>query len=235
MRRHGILMAFLAISFTVVAREAAAGYMVGSSSHGCKGQNAPDNFNEDVTLAPGSTTIDNGQLMLTQTIYNAVCARGELDLNFQTVGGGLLANDLGGLWEMQANGIQLSAPEFITGFYLYFTLNGTAFNPINQAPGYNLPVEPNPIDPALGPVFGTTYQNLGPFSVVDGNVSSGPYNGLSTEGVDPNTANGFHMAIMMTPVPEPSTLSLAIIGSGVIGGMVVVQRRGDRRRDTTST
>ena len=188
-----------------------------------------------MSLTPGSTTIDNGQLTLTQTIYNVAGGAQWLDLNFQTVGGGQLANNLGDLWEMQANGIQLSAPEFITGFYLYFTLNGTAFNPINQAPGYNLPVEPNPIDPALGPVFGTTYQNLGPFSVVDTYVDSNPYNGLSAEGVDPNTANGFHMALMMTPVPEPSTLTLAIIGSGVVGGIVVAHRRGDRRRDTTST
>ncbi len=227
-RRHLISTTIVALALAMTAHEASAGLLVGSE-YTLVGTNFPDDFSQTVTLAPGMTTIDSGQLTLTQTIYNVRAGVQWLDLYFQTVGGGPLANDFGALWEVQANGLQVSPPVFVTGFFIYWTANGAAFDPINQAPGFNLPVEPNPIDPSLGPVFGNTYQGLGPYSTVGEYAYANPYSGISDEGVDPNTANGFHMALLVNSVPEPSSLSLAAIAAIALG-WVVARAPGNCRR-----
>jgi hypothetical protein len=232
-------MAALALGLTMAPREASADWLTGSFFT-LVGTNTPDGFTGGVMLNPGMTFVDNGRVSLIQTIYTVGGGAQWLDLYFQTVGGGPLASAFSSGWGMQANGIQTSTPEYTIGLYLYFTSNGLAFNPISPLPNSNLGVEPNPINPSLGPVYGTTYNYLGPYTSFNFSVGYTPYSALANGGINPNTANGFHMALEVTPslaspIPEPSSLCLALIGAAVVGGAAVVRAGRIRGNSPKST
>jgi hypothetical protein len=177
-----------------------------------------DNFNQGVTLAPGTTTLETG-MTLTQTIIPVNASSQWLVLDFEATNGGLLAGNPTGAWQIQAGGIP-TTPAYLTGVFFDFTVNEVPTNPISTFPGFFSPIETNPINPALGDVYGSFTPPSGPpFTGWYAFAAWAPYNGISAGGMDTNAVNGFTLALLeVDAVPEPSSLCLVAIGAVVLGG-----------------
>ncbi len=220
----------LACSF-VFSRSGSAssqGFLIGSS-FSVSGTNSPTNFNDSVTVLPGTSTLDGGLLSLTQTIV--VNGNSDwLNLNFEA-NRGLLASNLAAAWEIDVEGVQLSSPAYLTGIMVYWTVNRAPAEPIHPFLVFS-PVGPNPLSPSGQEAYvrsfaispgSPLYSSIGEFASIS------RYNAISEGGMNPSTVNGFDLAIRITSVPEPSSLVLAGIG-GICGSCLVVRRRRCRIR-----
>ena len=97
--------------------------------------------------------------------------------------------------------------------------NGNAINPIQSFGGITFQGNNNPINPALGPVFGGTPFTPGPpIDSLDLFTSVSPYS-FVTSGLIPIGANDFHMDahITLAQTPLPAALPLFATGIGALG------------------
>jgi hypothetical protein len=190
-----------------------------------QGTNFTTNYSQTATVGV-PTLVDNGQILMTETI-NPSAKGGEWDdFSFTTVNGGPLAGNINAFWNLQFFGVPTTRKALWDNAYVYWTVNGQAVSPINPFGSGSLgDVNPNPINPALGPVFGAGAPVLieGPATSFDATpfVFVSPYSLVSEGGVDPNTANGLHLGfyfVPASPVPEPSGIVLlSAAGVGLLG------------------
>jgi hypothetical protein len=153
--------------------------------------NCPNGTGTIAATIGGTTDVEG--LTLTDTITPA--GSNGAWINFEFVGTGpSLAQDTAASWEIQINGAPLTAPGLFDNFFLYWTLDGTAINRIQSFGGITYEGNNNPIDPALGPVYGGTPFTPGsPISSLDLFTSVSPYS-FVTAGPVPLDANDFHIA-----------------------------------------
>jgi hypothetical protein len=161
----------------------------------------------------GTTTVVEG-LTATETITPEGANSAWIDFDFVNVTGGGLAQNTGAFWEISVNGVPLTGPGVFSNFFLYWTVNGTAVSPINSFGGIAFDGNNNPINPALGPVFGGNPFAPGPPSATAPNLFTevSPYSFVTSGGV-PIGANDFHMAAFMTLVGVPGPVA----GAGLPG------------------
>jgi hypothetical protein len=185
------------------------------------GTNFPTNFGPATVTLGQSTTVNNGQLTLSETFVpdgpNAEWAV----FNFSTTSGGPLAGNSSGLWQVNLNNIPLTQVVNYDNAFIYWTANGSAFSPLSLW-GNVTQIAPNPINPSLGPAFflpaGGTLTSLNVFANVF------PYSFLNDVGVNTSAANDFHFGVHVTAVPEPSAWVLLAIAVGMVGVTRVMRR-----------
>jgi hypothetical protein len=186
-------------------------------------------FNQTITLGPGTTALDQGEMTVAQSIVSAGPNSQWLILDFEATNGGLLAGNPNAFWQIQETA-QTSAPGTLTYFYEYFSVNGVPTNPIMPfGSGPFLNPQTNPVDPSLSPVYGEALSdpetNLFTFTFAS------PYSIISSGGMDPSAVNGFVMAqqFMTTSVPEPTSLHLGALSVAIAGGAAFNRRRKQQR------
>ena len=207
-----------------VAQTAHAGIVDVGESYEIVGINFPTDFSETVTFNETLKTINGGQLTVTETITPDGPDAEWVEFTFTRVGGGPLAENLNSPWRVDIESIP-SSPSFVDNFFAYWTVNGTAVDPLTSPAGFP-PANPNPIDPDRGPVFyGAGFAPSGPFTQWQWFFAGDPYSGFSATGIDTNTANDFHLAYHLT-IPEPSSLLLAAMGAVTLLTVGWWRRRG---------
>jgi hypothetical protein len=205
---------------------ARAGLLQVGGTFTVQGTNFTTNYSQTATVGV-PTLVSNNQVLLTETI-NPTAGGGEWDdFSFTTVNGGPLAGNINAFWRLQFFGIPTTQSAIWDNAYIYWTVNGQAVDPIHPFAGGSFGiVNPNPIDPSLGPVFGAGSPVLieGPTTSFDATPFAflSPYSFVSAGGVDPSTANGlhigFHFDSAVTPAPEPSSIVLlSTAGFGLLG------------------
>lgn len=181
-------------------------------------------FSQNVTFTGTgiNTLIDAGQLNVNDQTFPTSSSAEWVEFNFSTPGGGPLATNLGGHWRGEIDQIQFTAPVILDSFFLYWDHNGQPFSNITPLFG-NTIVATNPIT-GSGEVYLGTVSNAPPNSIQSLFADLNPYNQLAGHNIDPNTANGWHMAghyhLAAPAVPEPATLTLVGIGMLVMVGFL---------------
>jgi|SRR5271165_6939582 hypothetical protein len=207
-----------------------AGFVEGSTYH-LDFVNFPDTFSADVTLDQTTKSLDNGNLLLSETIVPVNPDVQWLEFNFRTPNGRPLANNLNALWQVSVTGLQLSQPANFTSVFSYWSLNGTPVSPIQNFGELTGAGATNPIDPAQSPV----YFNSG-FSADHGNPASftplafsNPYNFIFLGGMNPATDNDFHFGVQFTnttsAIPEPASMLMLTVGLIGVAPVVWLKRR----------
>ncbi len=213
--------------------EASAGLLVGGAlTVSVDDSPINTNFSQTLTLGPGTTTLDQGEMTLSQTLVSTGPGVQWLVLDFEATGGRLLAGDLNGFWSIGAD-TALSSPGGFTGVFGYWSVNGAPSSPITPIPtfGFVGNVETDPLNPSISPVYGEEF----PGPIVSGTTSLALPNLVSFDpfsyyigqgGMNANAINGFVIGIQVTnaSVPEPSSLCLGAIGAIVAGGATLARR-----------
>jgi len=214
--------------------EASAGWLVGSSLT-VEVQDSPlgTNFNQVVTLAPGMTTLDTGEMTVSQSIIPVSATSQWLTFDFEATAGTLLAGNSAAFWQIEVNGVQTSSPANVANLILDWTVNGVATSPIVPWSGYTT-VETNPINPALGPVYVYSNATSGPgYTNSFWFANASPYSAISAGGMDPGAVNGFSMGLLeVNAVPEPSSLCSFAIGAVILGAIGLARRRPEDQTGT---
>jgi PEP-CTERM motif len=214
------------ILFTT-AIDVQAGYMVGSS-YSINITNGPNgNVNTNVTLDLTTKTI-SPNLTVTEKLFADGPDSQWIELDFRTLNGGPLAANFNGHWQFDIAGLDVDTPSLGSGFYFYWSINGTPDQTISPFGGIG-GIIPIPTNPGAGP----TYSAIGfpPFAAPDFGtfLFVNPYNFINAGGMNPSEVNGFHMGVRIsnaTPsgvIPEPSSM---LIMAGL--GLITVVRRQRR-------
>ncbi len=151
--RHSYLVV---LSLALLPSASDAGYVVGSN-YSVVGTNFPTNFNATVTLNGLTKTIDGGLLTVAETIIPEAGGSQWIDFAFQTTNGGPLASNLNATAQIVIENFQVNAPSIQQNVFMYFSINSVPISSgLMNSSGFNNIVEPNPIDPSRGEVFGFT-------------------------------------------------------------------------------
>jgi hypothetical protein len=225
-----ILGALIVAGGLAVPSPARAGWLVGGTMK-ITVDNSPlgTNFTQDVTLAAGTTTLDKGELTLSQTLISAGPGKEWLVLDFQATGSHLLAGNPGNNWEISAVA-PVSSPGSVTQAFLDWTTEGVWYDA--RRPILNVPVIPNPLGTDPANVFGPTTQPPWPanesFNLF---TRITPYDVISLGGLDPKAVNGYVMGgLLVSSVPEPSSVVLAATAGLVTIGVALGHRRKGQAR-----
>jgi hypothetical protein len=212
--RNGTLLSTLILIWAMsTPQPTVAGWLVGGSlSIGVDDSPLGTSFTQNLTLMPGTTTIDAGEMTLTQSIFQAGPHSQWLVLDFEATGGHLLAGnpDIG--WQAGGSG-QLSSPSINTSIFAYWSVDGIATQTIHPF-GQFTSIETNPIDPNLGLVYYAN-RNTAPSEIIGGSGHANPYNVISQGGMNPGKVDGFVLGLLevdVNAVPEPSTIGLMMFG-----------------------
>jgi hypothetical protein len=227
---HALWFAPLILVASVAApRSASADWLIGSSMT-ISVDDSPlgTSFSQNVTLGPGTTVLDQGELTLTQTLVSVSPGTQWIVLDYQATGGRLIGADPNINWEYSAIG--KCTPSIGAQWFFNWTIDGSFINSINEG-GPWAEVGPDPINPALGNVF----NYMGPLPAAgsfDMYAQIYPYSYNGASGVDISKANGFIFGGLITaaPVPEPSTLALCGIGGIVLACAARIRKA---RHDST--
>jgi hypothetical protein len=225
-----ILGALIVVGVLAVPSPARAGWLVGGAMK-ITVDDSPlgTNFTQDVTLAAGTTTLDRGELMLTQKLIPAGPGREWLILDFQATGSHLLAANPGIFWEISAVA-PVSFPGLVTQAFLDWTTDGVWYDATR--PIGIVPVISNPLGTDPANVFGATTQPPWP-ATVKFNLFAyiSPYDDISLGGLNPKAVNGYVMGgLLVSSVPEPPSVVLAATGGVVMIGVALCRRRKGQGR-----
>jgi hypothetical protein len=213
----------------VVPSEANAGWLVGGTMPiSVTDSSLATDFTQNVTLGAGMTTLDQGELTLTQTIIPAGPGQQWLILDFEAAGGKPLAGNPNAYWEIDADA-PVDSPGAVSIWYADWSVNGVLLNATSGFGG--LISQPNPRGSSPTNVFGVDGTPFAVTTDFESLTAVNPYSFISAGGMDPTTVNGFVMGSLLTSaaVPEPSSLALAAIGALFVGGASFRRRRNDRR------
>lgn len=210
--------ALLAV-FPVLALEARADWAVGTS-YQLSFINFPVDGAITTTLDQTTKTV-NTNLTVKETIYADGPNSAWIDFYFSTIDGTPIASNLSGTWRIDINGVQTTEPAMTTGYYVYWTVDGTPVSPLSGFGGFTS-IAPIPTDPDAGNAFVNMIPPEGPKSSFDYFAFLAPYNYLGSSGASILEVNGFHAAIRVNfrepdPVPSPSAAALGVIGTAMVG------------------
>ncbi len=225
--QRGLALAVVVLAATAI--EARAGWQIGSS-YRVDLINFPVNGGADVTLDLTTKQI-NTNLTVTEAIFDEAPDSQWIEFDFETIDGGPLASSFSSLWQFDITGIDTDEPAFGSGFYYYWSVDDVAVSPIFNFGGFG-GIAPIPTNPSAGPAYTAIgFPPFGPLSEFSVFGFSSPYSFISAGGIDPATANGFHVGVRIsgvTLVPEPATLASAAIGLALVG-IGIGRRRAPRR------
>ena len=231
-RLMAILAALIFGGILTAPPRASAGYLVGGPLQ-LSVYDSPigTDFNQTITIGDGTTTLDAGEMTVTQTLVPAGAGVEWLVLDFEATGGRLLAGDPNAYWSIQYNA-QLASPGYETGRFFYWAVDGAATSPIY--PFLTITgIETNPLDPSGGQVYGNFNPPGGaPLTAANFSLFVTPYSAIAGGGMNINKVNGIVIGLQVTDasVPEPSSLTLGALGAVAIGGIAWGRRPG-RIRD----
>ncbi|TWU14625.1 hypothetical protein CA54_34940 [Symmachiella macrocystis] len=135
-----------------------------------------------------------------------------------------LADVTTGGWKTEIFNVPVTTPVIYDGFFIYWTINGTAAQNITTIPGLGAP-QVNPLNPAHL-VYGGFFPAEGPFT---GPLSFDAFLtnyglGISDGNMDINQINGFVVGAHLTTatgaelVPEPASITMLAIGGIALCG-----------------
>jgi hypothetical protein len=194
--------------------------------------NFRNTFTENVSLDGASSTINSGQLNVSETIVPDGLYSVWVVFDFETTSGGPLATNLSGSWRGRVENIQFLTPVGLDAFFVYWDVDGVPFSNILPLFG-NTIVTTNPLT-GSGEVYYGEAAGPVPLSLTHALFATlNPYNQLNSRNINSATANGWHIAghftspIPINGVPEPGSLLLGGLGAiGVFAGARRRQRSG---------
>ena len=183
--------------------------------------NSPDSFTNTVTLAPGTTLLDNGALSLTISIVPDTGSSEWLVFSYSTTGGGAFSQP-GSNWSLNQVGLDAAVAVNFIGAYSQFSHDGTALAPTSSIfGGYVVEGNPVPGQTGTGLGVGGFTAPLGSGPLVSLGAFINPWSLLNSSGIDSTQVNGYTQALRFSAtapaVPEPGTWALTLLGLGALG------------------
>ena len=235
MKRQSCFLLTAAVLVCLAARPVRADLFAPGTSFTITGTNFVTDFSQTIPLANGTYSVDNGLMTVTETIVPVNSTQEWLVLDFNTISGGSVAGNINAYWDFSDSGVQFTEPWRFMNYFSYWTTDGVATPNIVPFGGGGLGVvNPNPLDPALGEVFGGVPNQIYPSGSSPTYTSDltqpsfdlddvSPFS-FVTNGNVPTTVNGFVAALEFegaqpfTSTPEPSSLALCTIGLCTLAG-----------------
>lgn len=223
-----LLAAAIALAPTWKAAEASPLFVAGSTFQ-VQANNSPDTFTDNVTLTPGSYSLDGGALNLTFSIVPTGSGGAEwLVFDYTTTSGGPLSQPTDD-WALNQVGLDAAVAVNFIAAYSEWSDSGTVLTPTeNIFGGYG--IETNPVPGQSGTGLGVSGivdpLAAGPAASLGAFIS--PWSYLNNAGFNSADVNGYEQALEFepqTPIPTPEPTSLALLSAGVLGLALYRRRR----------
>jgi hypothetical protein len=219
MRNSARLLGAIGFGLGSMGAGHAATLFVPGSTFQVQGTNSPDSFDDTVTLAPGTYSLDNGALSLTISFVPAGGTDEWLVFAYSVTSGTL--SSVGEDWSLYETGLDAAVPvNFIRG-YGEFLINGVSQTWTSSVFGGYSPMS-SPIPGLSGTGAGTGYFidaiPAGPIGALGAFLS--PFGYLNDTGINAAAVTGWTQALefqSQTPVPEASTWAMMLAGFAGLG------------------